>query len=85
VERGDVLKWDEDVTVQLDVRHVLDVAIGGQDTLLVLAAEKRDLDLLAFVFVRVVLHSGPQSSGASFPSRASYLTTAQFATPGISL
>ena len=32
------------------------------DSLLVLAAEQRELDLLALVLVRVVLH-GPQASG----------------------
>ena len=68
VERGNVLERDEDVTVQLDVRHVLDVAIGGQDTLLVLAAEKRDLDLLAFVLVGVVLHR-PEGSRSAQPTR----------------
>ena len=42
--------------VQLDVRDVLDVAVRGQHTLLVLPAEERDLDLLALVLVGVVLH-----------------------------
>ena len=35
---------------------VLDVAVRGQHALLVLAAEERELDLLALVLVRVVLH-----------------------------
>jgi hypothetical protein len=61
VERGDVLQRDEDVPVQLDVRDVLHVAIGRQDTFLVFAAEERDLDLLPLVLVRVVLHR-PQGS-----------------------
>src|SRR5438128_2033627 len=56
MERGDVLQRDENVSVQLDVGDVLHVAIRGQDTLLVLAPEEGDLDLLALVFVRVVLH-----------------------------
>src|SRR6266550_4617329 len=85
VQRGDVLQRNENVPVQLYVGDVLHVAIGGEDAFLILAAEKGDLNLLALVFVRVVLHRGPQSSGASFPSRATYLATAQFGTPGISL
>src|SRR6059036_94773 len=56
VERGDVLKRDEDVAVQLDVRDVLDIAVRGEHALLVLAAEERDLDLLTLVLVGVVLH-----------------------------
>src|SRR5918999_3421829 len=56
VQRGDVLEWDEDVAVQLDVSNVLDVAVGRQRALLVFAAEERDLDLLALVLARVVLH-----------------------------
>ena len=56
VERGDVLERDEDVAVQLDVRDVLDVAVGREHAFLVLAAEEGDLDLLALVLVRVVLH-----------------------------
>jgi hypothetical protein len=58
VERGDVLQRNENVSVQLDMGDVLDVAISGQDTFLILPAEQRDLDLLALVFVRVVLQ-GP--------------------------
>jgi hypothetical protein len=55
VEGGDVLERDEDVPVQLDVRDVLEVAVRGQDAVLVLAAEEGDLDLLALVLVRVIL------------------------------
>ena len=44
------------MAVQLDVRDVLEVAVGGQDAVLVLAAEQGDLDLLALVLVGVVLH-----------------------------
>ena len=55
MERGDVLQRHEDVAVQLDVRDILDVAVRGQNALLVLASEEGDLDLLALVFVRVVL------------------------------
>jgi hypothetical protein len=65
VERGDVLERDEDVTVQLDVRDVLDVAVGGQDAFLVFPAEQRDLDLLALVFVGVVLD---RAQGSRFGS-----------------
>src|SRR3989440_1866278 len=57
VERGDVLERDEDVAVQLDVRDVFDVAVGREHAILVLAAEEGDLDLLALVLVRVVLHA----------------------------
>jgi hypothetical protein len=56
VERGDVLERDEDVAVELDVRHALDRAVGGQGPVLVLAAEELDVHLLAPVLVRVVLH-----------------------------
>jgi hypothetical protein len=55
VQRGDVLERHEDVPVELDVGHFLHVAVGGQHAFLVLAAEKRNLDLLALVLVRVVL------------------------------
>jgi hypothetical protein len=34
---------------------VLDVAVSGEDALLILASKEGDLDLLALVFVRVVL------------------------------
>ena len=47
---------DEDVAVQLEVRDAGDGAVGGERPLLVLAAEELDLDLLARVLVRVVLH-----------------------------
>jgi hypothetical protein len=43
------------VSVELDVGDVLHVAVGREDALLVLAAEERQLDLLALVLVRVVL------------------------------
>ena len=61
MERGDVLQRHEDVPVQLDVGDVLDVAVGGEDTLLVLASEEGDLDLLALVFVGVVLDAQERS------------------------
>jgi hypothetical protein len=64
VQRSHVLERDEDVPVQLDVRHVLERAVGGQDAFLVLAAEQSDLDLLALVLVGVVL-DGPVSLLAS--------------------
>src|SRR5581483_6548880 len=56
VQRGDVLEGDEDVAVELDVRDLVDVAVRGEDAFLVLAAEQGDLDLLALVLARVVLH-----------------------------
>src|SRR6476659_3390603 len=61
MERRDVLQRDEDVPVQLDVRHLVDVAGRGEDAFLVLAAEERDLDLLALVLARVVLHRPERS------------------------
>src|SRR5215468_4425376 len=62
VEGGDVLERDQDVAVELDVGHILDIAVRGQDALLVLAAEECDVDLLALVLVRVVLDT-PKPSG----------------------
>jgi hypothetical protein len=56
MKRGDVLERDEDVPVQLDVRYLVDRAVGGQHTLVVVAAEEGDLDLLALVLARVVVH-----------------------------
>jgi hypothetical protein len=63
------------VAVQLDVRHILDRAVGGKHALLVLAAEQGDLDLLTLVLVRVVLDALESSlyrlnkrSPTSFPS-----------------
>src|SRR4051812_13070118 len=53
VQRRDVLQRDQDVPVQLDVGDVLEIAVGGQDTFLVFAAEEGDLDLLALVLGRV--------------------------------
>src|SRR3954471_24627692 len=61
VEGRDVLEGHEDVPVQLDVRHLVDVAVCGEHAFLVLAAEERDLDLLALVLVRVVLHRSERS------------------------
>ena len=49
------------MAVQLDVGDVLDVAVRGEDAVLVLAAEERDLDLLALVLVRVVLDAPERS------------------------
>src|SRR3954451_2032972 len=61
MQRRDVLERDEDVPVQLDVRHLVDVAVRGEDAFLVVAAEERDLDLLALVLARVVLHRPERS------------------------
>ena len=46
------------MAVQLDVGHILDVAVRREHALLILAAEQRDLDLLTLVLVGVVLHPG---------------------------
>jgi len=51
------------------VGHILDIAVRGQDALLVLAAEECDVDLLALVLVRVVL-DGPKPSGNPLSSNA---------------
>src|SRR4051794_11809332 len=53
MERRDVLQRDEDVAVELDVRHLVDSAVRREDTVLVIAAEERDLHLLALVLARV--------------------------------
>src|SRR5688572_30355 len=61
VERGDVLERNQDVAVELDVRDLVDGAVGGQDAFVVVAAEHDDLDLLALVFARVVLHDSERN------------------------
>jgi hypothetical protein len=66
VEGGDVLERDEDVPVQLEVRHTLDSAVGRECAVLIFAAEQFDLDLLALVFVRVVLHRSERSGSLGF-------------------
>jgi hypothetical protein len=53
------------VPVQLDVGDVLDVAVRGQHSVLVLAAEERDLDLLTLVLVGVVLDATQASDFGS--------------------
>ena len=63
--------------VQLDVRDVLDAAVRGEDAFLVLAAEERDLDLLAFVLAGVVLHPRRQSIPRNVPSSVTTLNTSQ--------
>src|ERR687891_251711 len=68
VQRRDVLERHEDMPVQLDVGDVLDVAVRSEHALLVLAAEEGDLDLLALVLARVVLHGFSLLPGDS-PSR----------------
>jgi len=55
VERGDVLKRNEDVPVQLQVRDVVEEAVRGEHAVLVVAAKERDLDLFALVLAGVVL------------------------------
>jgi hypothetical protein len=61
VQRRDVLERDEDVTVELDVGNVLERAVGGENAFLVFAAEEGDLDLLALIFVGVVLDGADRS------------------------
>ena len=56
MQAGDVLERHEDVPVELDVGDVLDQAVGGEDAVLLLAPEEGDLDRLALVPGRVVLH-----------------------------
>jgi len=56
VKRRDVLERHEDVSVQLDMGDLVDVAVRGEHALLVLAAEEGDLDLLSLVLAGVVLH-----------------------------
>jgi hypothetical protein len=70
MERRDVLQGDEDVTVELDVRDILERAVRGQNALMVLPSEQRDLDLLALVLVRVVL-DGAQASRSRSTERLS--------------
>ena len=72
MERRDVLQRDQDVAVQFDVSDVVHGAVGRQHAVLVVAVHQGDLDLLALVLVRVVLH-GAQASGLSvetWPERA---------------
>src|SRR5919204_55134 len=83
VQRRDVLERDQDVAVQLEVGDVFDEAVGGEDAVLVVASEERDLDLFAFVFVGVILHRGRnQSSRRSRPSSAAKLATKQLPIAG---
>jgi len=49
------------VAVELDVGDVFDDAVRREDAVLVIAAEERDLDLLALVLVRVILDSSETS------------------------
>jgi hypothetical protein len=66
VEGSDVLERDEDVAVELEVRHALDSAVRGERSVLVLAAEELDLDLLPLVLVRVVIHRSERSGFLGF-------------------
>src|SRR5215212_651786 len=61
VKRRDVLERDQDVAVELDVGDLVDGAVGGQYAFVVVAAEHRDLYLLALVLARVVLHGSERS------------------------
>src|SRR5437867_5303890 len=60
----DVLKRDQDVPVELDVGDVLDRAVRSEHSFLIIPAEQGDVDLLALVLVRIVLHRAePSQSG----------------------
>jgi hypothetical protein len=72
VQGGDVLERDQDVPVELYVRNVFEVAVRGQDAVLVLAAEQGDLDLLTLVLVGVIL-DGSEPSRFAPPRRVSAL------------
>jgi hypothetical protein len=67
VERRDVLKRNEDVPVQLEVRHVVEEAVRGEHAVLVVATEERNLDLLALVLAGVVL-DGRSVAESRFPA-----------------
>src|SRR5204862_2687582 len=69
VEGGDVLQRDQDVAVQLDVRDVLDEAVSRQHAVLIIAAEEGDLDLLALVLIRVILHRRASLLGGKVQAR----------------
>ena len=56
------------MAVQLDVRDVLDQAVGGQHTVLIVAPEERDFDLLTLVLVGLVVHG----DSVYFPQVALY-------------
>ena len=57
------------MAVELDVGDLVDGAVGGQDPLVVVAAEQCDLDLLALVLARVVLDGRSLAQGLFAPSR----------------
>jgi hypothetical protein len=61
MEGGDVLQRDQDVAVQLEVGHVVEQAVRSEHAVLVVAAEQRDLDLLALVLVGVILDASERS------------------------
>src|SRR3954464_12825930 len=73
VEGGDVLEGHEDVAVQFDVSDFVDVAVRGEHALLVFAAEEGDLDLLALVLARVVLHHAEPSGSVEVGGGAARL------------
>ena len=55
MQRGDVLKRNENVAVELDVLDVVDEAVRGENPFLVVAAEEGDLDLFPFVLAGVIV------------------------------
>ncbi len=75
MERGDVLERNQDVPVQLDVCDILEVTVRSEHAVLILAAEERDLDLLALVLVRVVLHASGRVYPATWASRPSTIAS----------
>src|SRR6476619_6045429 len=82
VQRGDVLEWDQDVAVELDVRDLVDGAVGGQDAVVVVAAEHGDLDLLALVLARVVLDGAEPSARPLSSTRARLFGVGRITTQG---
>src|SRR5512132_1195790 len=82
VQRGDVLERDQDVAVELDVRDFVDGAVGGQDAIVVVAAEHGHLDLLALVLARVVLHGSEPSRAPLSSTRARLFGVERITTRG---
>jgi len=62
------LQGYQDVAVQLEVRDVVEKAVGREHSVLVVATEERDLDLLSLVLVGVVLDGSERSRIRSLPN-----------------
>src|SRR5262249_4137690 len=61
-QRGGGFEREQGGGVWLGGRDLVDGAVGGQDALVVVAAEHGDLDLLALVLARVVLHASERTA-----------------------